>query len=504
MYRNSLKVISFILFAFTATSFGQVTENPSVGFSSWNNTRITRVELTADSTNVTVEYTKTQKDSKQAWVSFSSSTYLRPKGGFVSYHVQAMGDKKELDKRYTTIDAIGTKYVFTLIFPKLEPGVEYFDIIEPPDGFRWENVTIRNPKLSVPATTTAKTEIQVKTDVIQEPRKSDSETESLELKKETIAKLEAEYLKALTNADIDALERLVSSTYSTGYSNATKASFINSVKSKQNEYLSYETSGVQIDFQGNLAKVSGSLKSERLENQERKLIEGTFKRTWKFEDNKWQLLSTDSLEGTDRYAKRTPVSEMEALAKSLKPKKSLVFRYDKFADLSAVETDPYNLVGGGESFVAELAVGMARQNGNYDTKDIITDVYLRAGVGFKGRTLVGKPPAYLLFLVTTATSWQLLGKDKTLYFIIDEDRLKLEPADNPDTEVGGNSTSGVRTYESIGYWISATDLAKIVKGKSVELRLGSTKPRKMKQELQNRIGNLLVVTGNESLISPRP
>lgn len=117
-----------------------------MGFSSWNNTRITRVELTADSTNVTVEYTKTQKDSKQAWVSFSSSTYLRPKGGFVSYHVQAMGDKKELDKRYTTIDAIGTKYVFTLIFPKLEPGVEYFDIIEPPDGFRWENVTIKEPQ----------------------------------------------------------------------------------------------------------------------------------------------------------------------------------------------------------------------------------------------------------------------------------------------------------------------------------------------------------------------
>jgi hypothetical protein len=190
--------------------------------------------------------------------------------------------------------------------------------------------------------------------------------------------------------------------------------------------------------------------------------------------------------------KEQSIDKMQYRAKILKINKSLNFEYDRFTDWSSVYTKPLNLVGGGEGFVAALAAGLARENGNYDA-DIVTDVYMTVLSGFSGRSLNTTPDNYGVLFATKATTWQFLGGDRTLYLIIDGSRRQYEPTASQN-QVGGNLSSGVRTNETIGFVIPRTDLVLIANSSTVELRLGNTKPRKFKKDALERIRNLLQIT----------
>lgn len=138
-----------------------------------------------------------------------------------------------------------------------------------------------------------------------------------------------------------------------------------------------------------------------------------------------------------------------------------------------------------------MAAEMARRNGTVNS-DIQTDLYLLVGTAFSGTLLNRTPDRYLLGFTSTATSWKFVGEDKTLYLIVDGTRLQLKPEGN-DSKVGGNVYSGVRTYEQLAYVVSENDLSRSADASLVELRLGNTKPRTLKKELQGRIRILLDV-----------
>ncbi len=363
MFKKATCLVILIL-SITVFGFSQTTINPTVGFTNVPNAKITKIDITYYETDVTVEYTKTEPDEKQAWVRFSSSMFIKPRGGTVQFHIQNLGSGKRLDEKYSVRDSIGTVYTFVMIFPPIDAGIESVDLIEPTsDGWRWENIAINNPKEQA------------------SPRPM---TPSL----------------------------------------ATSASS--------------QSVGQQVN------------------------------------------------------GKAQSIDEMQSRAKKLKMNKSLNFEYDRFSNWSSVYTKPQNLVGGGEGFVAELAAGLARQNGNYDT-DIVTDVYMTVLSGFSGSTLERTPDEYGVLFEIKATTWQFLGGDRTLYFIIDGSRRQYESTASQN-QVGGNLSSGVRTNETIFYVIPRTDLVFIANGSTVELRLGNTKPRKLKKEALERIRNLLQIT----------
>lgn len=370
MFKKILFVLGLI-FLPTLSGQGQTTLSPSVGSNSHPNARISKVEITPNNTNVTVDYVKTEKDAKQAWVSFSSGIYIKPKNGFVTYHIQKLGGKDELDKKYSTRDSIGTVYSFVMVFPKLDAGVELIDIIEPPDGFKWENVSINNP---------------------------------------------------LTNS-------------------TASANVISSVTIQPTE------------------------PQPTIERKEYREAPQSYNR------------------------QGTSIDEIATRAKNLKANKYIDFGYDKFSDFATVSVRPYNLVGGGESFLAGMAAQMARQNGTYNT-NIQTDLYILIGTGFTGTYLNQTPDRYMIGFTSTATSWQFVGEDKTLYLIVDGTRLALEP-EGSKSDIGGNYTTGVRAYEQLAYVVSYDDLSRIADASSVELRLGGTQPRRLKKELQARIRVLL-------------
>ncbi|HRH99804.1 MAG TPA: trypsin-like peptidase domain-containing protein [Saprospiraceae bacterium] len=129
-------------------SFGQTTPNPYVAQSNIENCKVVEVKIENDRTTVTMEYEKTKSNAYQAWVSFSSSTYISDYyNNNYSYKIVSLG-RDQLDTKYSTTGKKGQKYYFTLIFPKLPPGIEKINIKEVTydnTGFEWRGISIKNP-----------------------------------------------------------------------------------------------------------------------------------------------------------------------------------------------------------------------------------------------------------------------------------------------------------------------------------------------------------------------
>ncbi len=122
----------------------QTTTNPSVHSSFPETSKITKIELLADSTRVTVDYVKTESSWSQDWVRFDSSTFIRDRDSDTYFKIRRLGNGMILNQKYPTPDSIGTVYTFVLVFPKLPAGVENIDLIAE-GGFSWEMVRISNP-----------------------------------------------------------------------------------------------------------------------------------------------------------------------------------------------------------------------------------------------------------------------------------------------------------------------------------------------------------------------
>lgn len=132
-------------------SFGQTTRNPYVAQTNIANCRVIEVKIENNKTSILMEYEKTKSDLVQAWVSFSSFTYLSDYyNENNTYRILSLG-QDQLDTKYSTTGKKGQKYYFTLVFPKLPPGIEKINIKEialEGSGFEWRGISITNPDYS--------------------------------------------------------------------------------------------------------------------------------------------------------------------------------------------------------------------------------------------------------------------------------------------------------------------------------------------------------------------
>jgi hypothetical protein len=170
--------------------------------------------------------------------------------------------------------------------------------------------------------------------------------------------------------------------------------------------------------------------------------------------------------------------ELKARAKKLKIDKEIMIGYDKFKDQSGISTKPYNLIGGGEAFAASMAGALSR-----DTKSQLA-LLVNIFVTFPGQKLENAPDEFHLLFTSGSNDWLFLKGDRKAYFLIDKERLVLEPTDR-DSDV---TRAGVT--EQLGYEISRNDLEKMIKAKTVEMRLGNSSPRVLKKELLTRFSKL--------------
>ena len=153
--------ILLILLLVTYTGLGQVTKEPYVSSTNVDNVIIESVTVDKKSTDVFLTYWKTKSDLYQAWVAFSSNTYLVDKDTGQRYKILSLNNAQgslQLDQRYATTGKKGkvrgkkgTVYLFNLKFPSLPPGVENIDVLEELNGeygFVWRGIHINNPDLS--------------------------------------------------------------------------------------------------------------------------------------------------------------------------------------------------------------------------------------------------------------------------------------------------------------------------------------------------------------------
>lgn len=146
---KSFRVILTLILAliFSSVTYSQVTSDPPVLQSNISNCKIVEVKIENNQTVVTVEYEKTKGNGSQAWVSFSSYTFLSDYNN-PDFRMQILGlGNESLNTRYATNGKKGMKYYFTLIFPKLPPGIDKLNLKEitaDGSGFEWRGISIKN------------------------------------------------------------------------------------------------------------------------------------------------------------------------------------------------------------------------------------------------------------------------------------------------------------------------------------------------------------------------
>ncbi len=124
----------------------QTTYNPQVSVTNCSNCEITSIIIDNEKTTINLELTETRGSFIMPWVSISSNTFITDYyDRSVSYRILSLGSDI-LDAKYSTRK--GHKYYFTLVFPKLPPGIEKINIKEislEGGGFEWRGVSITNP-----------------------------------------------------------------------------------------------------------------------------------------------------------------------------------------------------------------------------------------------------------------------------------------------------------------------------------------------------------------------
>ena len=153
--KKNITVLFFIGLAFlTNVTQAQTTIDPKVDKNNYSNCKITSVYIDDSNTKVTIEYEKTKRE--QALVYISKNTVLFDFYNRKNYYrIESLGDN-QLDTKYATNGKNGQKYYFTLVFPRLPPGIEKISIVElvsGDTGFEWDGILIDNPKFDYFAVT---------------------------------------------------------------------------------------------------------------------------------------------------------------------------------------------------------------------------------------------------------------------------------------------------------------------------------------------------------------
>lgn len=155
----TLQLILLLSFSFV---FAQETSDPYVSSTNTPNCIINNISIDSKSTNVMMTYWKTKSDAYQAWVSFSSNTFIVDRNTNERFQIKSLSNlqgRLDLNQRYSTSGRKGkvgekntTVYFFLLEFPPLPSGVENIDIIEEMNGeygFLWRGININNPDKSI-------------------------------------------------------------------------------------------------------------------------------------------------------------------------------------------------------------------------------------------------------------------------------------------------------------------------------------------------------------------
>ncbi|WP_051119697.1 S1C family serine protease [Gillisia sp. CAL575] len=159
----NIKIIfQLSLLLYFSYSFGQETTTPYVLSTNTPNCIINNVTVDNNSTKIMMTYWKTKSDAYQAWVSFSSNTFIIDTKTNERFQIKSLHNlqgRLELNQRYSTKGRKGkvgekntTIYVFGFEFPPLPSGVENIDIVEEINGeygFVWRGIKINNPDKSI-------------------------------------------------------------------------------------------------------------------------------------------------------------------------------------------------------------------------------------------------------------------------------------------------------------------------------------------------------------------
>lgn len=177
MIKKALIILTLLQLVIS-TSFAQVTYKPHVE-SQNNNCIIEKVELTENSTIVTIKVPSSKR--RGDWVRISSNTYYYQSGEFDPKHfyifyngnipnlkriglsdydihqmimnsarkdfpfsfIRSLGND-QLDTQYRIYNATETYYTFTMYFSRIDVGEEVFSIVEDL-GWYWCGIKINNP-----------------------------------------------------------------------------------------------------------------------------------------------------------------------------------------------------------------------------------------------------------------------------------------------------------------------------------------------------------------------
>jgi hypothetical protein len=166
----------------------------------------------------------------------------------------------------------------------------------------------------------------------------------------------------------------------------------------------------------------------------------------------------------------------QATAETLKQKakdlklKNIVVRYDKFKDETYVFSKPENMMTGPESMAAMMAGAIAGPYG-MGTSGFPTMLMMMVGYSFKGNEPPARPNFYTMMFVSNSNNGWV---ERLEYDAIDRDW---------DINMAGIS-------EKMGFTIPREDLERIMRAKSIELKLGPL-PRKFKNDEIKKVNEVL-------------
>ncbi len=185
--------------------------------------------------------------------------------------------------------------------------------------------------------------------------------------------------------------------------------------------------------------------------------------------------------------------ELKAKAKSLKANKEIIVSYDKFRDSSVISSKQRNLASDAEGIASIMSSGTSTSSG------VPKLLMLSLVSTYDGQTLKKSPSEFVMRFETLGPGWEFINEVRTLYLLIDGQRLEVEPLDYK-TEVGRYGLSGTTsTKELLLYRFSREQVQSMVDAKTFEIRIGGPqqRARKIKPEIQKSWRLLMQITSIE-------
>ena len=184
-------------------------------------------------------------------------------------------------------------------------------------------------------------------------------------------------------------------------------------------------------------------------------------------------------------------TQLKARIDALKNDGNFKLSYDKFTDNSLVILKPYNLIGKRSQLAGEIIAKDTSHNGSplifgkKSASNIVFSMSLAAGFPFKGEKLTETPTVFMFTLTTGSNEWQFL-KERTIYFLVDGERLSMDAVDR-SSSIGRGTVA-----ETLSFLVPADTISNIANAKKVEIKAGQTE-KVIKSEFFGLLKDLLAL-----------